>query len=325
MTNRSALLESTGILRIVDRPMPAPAARQVVVQIEAVGICGSDSHYYDHGRIGSYVVTAPLVLGHEAAGTVVAVGASVTDRSVGQRVAVEPGVPCRRCTQCLAGRYNLCADLTFLATPPVDGALTQYLAIDAAFTHAVPDGMPLELAALVEPVSVGVWAAHRAGITAGDRVLVTGAGAVGLLAAQVARAFGAVHVACSDLSPFRLAVAEKLGFTSVDASTTPAGPFDVLLECSGSQAALSAGMAALDRQGRAVLVGMGATTMSIDLPLVQGRELVIIGSFRYANTYALALQLIADGRVDVNSIVTHRLSLDESERALTMGRRDPTR
>ncbi len=322
MGNRSALLESTGVVRIVDLPMPEAGPHQVIVQIEAVGICGSDCHYYDHGRIGPYVVTAPLVLGHEAAGTVTAVGAGVTDRVVGHHVAIEPGVPCRHCAQCLSGRYNLCPDVEFLATPPIHGALTQYLAVDAGFTHVVPDGMSLDRAAMAEPVSVGVWAARRAGITAGDRVLVTGAGPVGLLAAQVARAFGAVQVACSDVSPFRLGIAEKLGLTALDASAPLAGSFDVLLECSGSQAALTAGLSVLDRQGRAALVGMGAETVAINLPLVQDRELTITGSFRYANTYPLALQLIADGHVDVDTIVTHRLPLDQSDDALTIGRRD---
>lgn len=164
MTNRSAVLTTARRLEVLDRPDPEPAAGQVVVEVGAVGICGSDVHYYEHGRIGPFVVEQPMVIGHEAAGTVVAVAADVTGRQIGDRVALEPGVPCRRCRQCLSGRYNLCPDVVFFATPPVDGAISRRVAIDAGFAHLVPDGLGLEQAAMAEPVSVGVWAARRAGL-----------------------------------------------------------------------------------------------------------------------------------------------------------------
>ena len=323
MQNRSAVLNAAASLEVLERPVPEPGRHQVLVQVQAVGICGSDVHYYEHGRIGPYVVDHPMVIGHEAAGFIVAIGDGVRNRSVGESVALEPGVPCRQCDQCLAGRYNLCPDVVFFATPPVDGAISQLVAIDANFAHPVPDGLSHEQAAMAEPVSVGVWAARKAGISPGDRVLVTGAGPIGLLAAQVARAFGGVDVTVTDVSEFRLAVTRQLGLTAHRATDPLQQEYDVLLECSGVQPALTAGMRAIARAGRVVLVGMGADTVSIDVPLVQGREITLTGTFRYANTYPLALRLIAAGLVKVDEVITHRFAIDQTEAALTIGRRDP--
>lgn len=321
--NRSAVLTGRGSLSIRDRTRPVPAPGQVLVRVEAVGICGSDVHYYDHGRIGPYVVESPVVVGHEAAGTVVEVGPDVDPARVGDLVALEPGVPDRTCPQCLAGRYNLCPDVRFFATPPVDGAIAEFVAHDAAFAHTAPAGLDAEQAAMAEPVSVGVWAARRSGIGPGDRVLVTGAGPIGLFAAQVARAFGASGVLVTDVSEFRLGVARDLGFSTVTAGEPLGGEFDVLLECSGAAPAWAAGVAALAPAARAVLVGMGADEVALPVPLVQTRELTITGIFRYANTYPTALSLIASGVVDVRTLITHRFPLSATEQALTLGRRDP--
>lgn len=323
MQNLSAVLTAASSLQIVERPVPVLDSHQVLVEVHAVGICGSDVHYYEHGRIGPYVVEQPMVIGHEAAGVVVATGAAVTDRAVGDRVALEPGVPCRRCAQCLAGRYNLCPHVSFFATPPVDGAICRVVAIDADFAHPVPGDLTFEEAAMAEPVSVGIWAAQKAQISAGDRVLVTGAGPVGLFAAQVARAFGGVDVTVSDVSEFRLATAQRLGLAAHRSGEPFAQEYDVVIECSGAQAAVTAGMSALSRAGRIVLVGMGADSITIDVPLLQGREICLTGTFRYANTYPLALELIASGAVRVDEVVTHRFDLEHTEDALTVGRRDP--
>lgn len=323
MNNPSAVLYATHDLRIEDRPIPEPGPHEVLVNIRAVGICGSDVHYYDHGRIGPYVVEHPMVVGHESAGVIVAVGGEVDPARIGETVALEPGVPCRRCEQCLAGRYNLCPDVVFFATPPVDGSIAAYVTIDECFAHRAPDGLTFEQAAMAEPVSVGVWAARKAGITAGDRVLVTGAGPIGLYAAQVARALGAAAVTVTDLSDFRLAAARALGLDAERADAPLDSTFTVLLECSGAAPALTGGMRRLDRAGRVVLIGMGADTVPIDVPLVQGRELTITGVFRYANTYPTALALIAAGTVDATAVITHRFDLEHTEDALTLARRDP--
>ncbi|MDX6504978.1 MAG: L-iditol 2-dehydrogenase, partial [Gaiellaceae bacterium] len=213
--NTVAVLYEPGDVRIEQRPVPAPADREVLVEVRTVGVCGSDVHYYEHGRIGSYVVERPLVLGHEVAGVVVERGARAQRHPVGQRVALEPGVPCGSCEECRLGRYNLCTDVRFFATPPVDGAFADFVTIHEDFAFALPDGMSDDVGALMEPLSVGIWACRKAGVTAGDRVLVTGAGPIGLLAMQVAKAFGATDVAISDVNEHRLAVAERMGATRI--------------------------------------------------------------------------------------------------------------
>ena len=292
MTNRSAVLHSPRDLTIEDRPLPEPGPGEVLVRVAAVGICGSDVHYYEHGRIGPYVVESPMVIGHEASGEITEVGAGVSEDRIGELVALEPGVPCRNCATCLSGHYNLCPDVVFFATPPVDGAICEYVTLAAAFAHPAPEELDHDHAAMAEPVSVGVWACRRAGVQAGDRVLVTGAGPIGLLTAQVARAFGARSVTVTDMNPNRVATASQLRLDGRLASQPLEEEYDVLLECSGAPAALNAGMKAMARTGRVVLVGMGADDVSINVPLVQGRELTITGTFRYANTYPLALELI---------------------------------
>jgi L-iditol 2-dehydrogenase len=304
----------------------------VLVRVRAVGVCGSDTHYYDHGRIGRFVVESPLVLGHESAGVVEAVGEQVDPARVGQRVSIEPGVPCLRCAQCLAGRYNLCPDMVFHATPPVDGTLAELVVIHDAFAHPVPDAVSDEAAALLEPLSVGIWACRKGGVGPGSRVLVTGAGPVGIVAAQVARASGAAEVVVADVNPHRLAAAAELGATrTVDTTETSleqacAGrPVpQVLLECSGHPGATADGIRVLAPAGTAVLVGMGGDELALPLSVVQERELTVTGTFRYANTWPTAIALAASGQVDLDALVTGRFTLADTEQALTAARRDPT-
>lgn len=324
MKNRAAVLVRPGEIAIEQRPVPAPAAREVLVEVASVGVCGSDVHWYEHGRIGDLVVRSPLVLGHECAGRVVAVGGGVTKHAIGDRVCLEPGVPCGRCRECRAGRYNLCADVAFFATPPVDGAFADFVTIHEDFAFALPDGMSDDVGALMEPLSVGIWACRKAGITAGDRVLVTGAGPIGLLAMQVARACGAADVAVSDVNAHRLAVAERLGATRVlHAGQDAPGEVDALLECSGHPGAVVAGIEALRPAGTAVLVGMGPQpTAEIPLSVIQNRELWLTGTFRYANTYPAAIELAASGRVDVAALITGHYGLEDTETALLAGRDD---
>ncbi len=323
MQNPSAVLYGARDLRIEDRPVPTPGPGDVLVEIAAVGICGSDMHYFEHGRIGPYVVSAPMIVGHESAGTIVAAGTGVDAERVGELVALEPGVPCGRCAQCRRGDYNLCPFVSFFATPPVDGSISRFVTIEAGFAHPAPPGLSAEQAAMAEPVSVGIWAARKVGLTGGDRVLVTGAGPVGLLAAQVARALGAQVPVITDTSPARLEHAARLGLRTARAGAALDEEFDVLLECSGAQPALTAGLRSLAPRGRAALVGMGSDTVSLEVPLVQGRELTVTGVFRYAHTYPFALQLISSGAVDVDSVITHRFALEDTEGALTVARTDP--
>jgi L-iditol 2-dehydrogenase len=325
VSNLAAVLHEPGDIRIEERPMPEPGPREVLVEVTSVGVCGSDVHYYEHGRIGSHVVRAPLVLGHESAGRVVALGEGASKHAEGARVTLEPGVPCGRCRECRAGRYNLCPDVVFFGTPPVDGAFARYVTIHEDFAFALPDSLSDDVGALMEPLSVGIWACRKAGVSAGDRVLVTGAGPIGLLAMQVALAFGATQVEISDVNERRLELARRTGATrALRAGKDEPAEADALIECSGHPAALQAGIAALRPAGTAVLVGMGpGESGEVPLALIQSREIWVTGTFRYANTYPTAIALAATGRVDLDAIITGHFGLEDTETALRAGRDDP--
>jgi L-iditol 2-dehydrogenase len=256
----------------------------------------------------------------------VALGEGASKHAEGDRVTLEPGVPCGRCRECRAGRYNLCPDVVFFGTPPVDGAFARYVTIHEDFAFALPDTLSDDVGALMEPLSVGIWACRKAGVGAGDRVLVTGAGPIGLLAMQVALAFGATQVEISDVNEGRLELATRTGATrALHAGKDEPSEADALIECSGHPTALQAGIAALRPAGTAVLVGMGpGESGEVPLALIQGREIWVTGTFRYANTYPTAIALAATGRVDLDAIITGHFGLDETETALRAGRDDPT-
>lgn len=323
MTNHAAVMPELGRIEIQAVAEPDPGPREAVVQIEAVGVCGSDTAYYTVGRIGDYVVDGPIILGHECAGKVIAVGTDVTQVKVGDRVAIEPGTPCRDCRDCMAGRYHLCPDLVFFATPPYDGSLVQRMAIDERQLFVMPDSMSYEEGAMCEPLSVGIWACKRASLEPGDRVLVTGAGPVGLLAAQVARAFGASSVTVADVAEFRLDMARELGFEVERAGEGTDNDFDVLLECSGAPTALADGLWRLRTNGRAAMVGMPKQDVSLALSRLNVNELTVGLVNRYAHTWPIAIELVSSGRVDVASLVTHRFPLDETADALMLGKNVP--
>src|ERR687895_696219 len=327
--NRAAVLYAPGDLRVEERPVPEPGRREVCVEIAAVGVCGSDVHYYEHGRIGPFVVREPLILGHESAGREAALGSEVTRHAVGDRVALEPGVPCGRCRECRAGRYNLCRDVRFFATPPVDGAFADYVTIHEDFAFALPDALSDNAGALMEPLSVGIWACRKAGVTAGDHVLVTGAGPIGLLAMQVAFAQGATEVTVTDIAGERLQIVRRLGATrALNVAEDPLEETgleaDVLIECSGNERALGDGIRCVRPAGVAVVVGMGPNEeTSVPLAFIQTSEITLTGTFRYANTYPTAIDLAATGKVDLDAMVTSHYGLAETEEALQASGKDP--
>lgn len=324
---RVSVLSAPGEIHVERRPVPRPGPHDVLVRIASVGVCGSDTHYFEHGRIGSFVVEQPLVLGHEPSGTVVAVGSEVTDRHPGQRVSLEPGVPSAFSPETLGGHYNLDPAVRFFATPPVDGVFSEYAVHPAAFAHPVPDSVSDDAAALLEPLSVAVSAVRAANVTLGDRVLVSGAGPVGLLVARCARLAGAVAVVVTDTREDRLRVAEAYGATDTfavasappDSDPFPGSGYTALVDASGAEAAILAGMRRLAPRGRIVLVGMGSDTLPVPVPLLQERELQLTGIFRYANTWPTAIALAASGDVNLDALVTSRHTLDEVPVALTAG------
>lgn len=328
MQNKAAVMHDTRDVRIEERPVPQPGPHEVLVEIKAVGVCGSDVHYYEEGRIGDFVVREPLILGHESAGVIVDLGEKVTKHTTGERVTLEPGVPDMVCYECRAGRYNLCPNVRFFATPPIDGAFTNYVTIHEDFAFRLPDNLSDEVGALMEPLSVGIWACWKGEVTAGDRVLVTGAGPIGLLAMQVALALGAAEVTVTDVSPQRLELAGKTGATRAinvsEESLEQAGvEANVLLECSGNQQALNDGIRRLQPAGKAIVVGMGPDEISVPLGYMQPREITLTGTFRYANTYPAAIGLVANGQVDLGTIITSHYGLQDTEEALQASKKDP--
>ncbi|NMD57309.1 MULTISPECIES: NAD(P)-dependent alcohol dehydrogenase [Tsukamurella] len=321
---RASVLYPGGRMTLETRPVPRPDPGDVLIEVAAVGVCGSDTHYLRHGRIGAFVVEAPLVLGHEASGRIVAVGPGVPAARIGERVSIEPQRPDPHSAESLRGEYNLCPAMRFYATPPVDGALAEYVTIGSAFAHAIPDTVSDEAAALFEPLSVGIAALRKAAVGLGGSVLVAGAGPIGLLCAQVARASGLTRIVVTDPDPARRRAAERFGATiaAVPGEATVGTGFDAFIDASGAPPAIRAGIPAVRPGGRIVLVGMGADDLALPVSLIQSRELVLTGVFRYANTWPAAIALAAAGRVDLDGMVTGRFALEDAEAALNADR-DP--
>ncbi|QCC49082.1 NAD(P)-dependent alcohol dehydrogenase [Halobellus limi] len=324
---RTAVLVEPTEFELQDRERPTPGPDDVLVAIRDVGICGSDIHYYEHGRIGDYVVEEPLVLGHESAGEVVEVGENVSGLEAGDRVALEPGVPCRRCGHCKRGEYHLCESVEFMATPPHDGAFAEYVSWPADFAYRLPETVSTVEGALCEPLSVGLHAAQRGNVGTGDTVLVTGAGPIGLTVAEAVRAAGATDVLITDVVPEKLAFARERGVdraidvretdlaTAVDEYTDGVGA-DVVVEASGAEPSIRSTLEGVRRGGTVVLVGLSEEAeVPFDVLEVIDNEIDVHGSFRYANTYPAAIDLLADGVVDVEGMVDFRSSLEDVDDA----------
>ncbi|KAI9277406.1 chaperonin 10-like protein [Sporodiniella umbellata] len=310
---------------------------EVIVNIQATGICGSDVHYWTHGRIGHFVVEAPMVLGHESAGVIASVGEGVKDLKVGDRVALEPGVPCRLCEMCKTGVYNLCPDMAFAATPPFDGTLCDYYRHAADFCYKLPDSVSLEEGALIEPLSVGIHAARRGRVKLGDRVFVFGAGPVGLLTAAAAKAAGASHVTIADRDPVRLDFAKSYcadatvhltksrpidqdsnAFAKQEAADmlqSGLEPVQIVFDCTGAEICVQMAVYLVKNSGAIVLVGMGASVQSISVADVSAREVDVKGVMRYCHTYPTAIEMLSSGKIDLKKLITHRYPFKDALQA----------
>ena len=293
---------------------------QLRIAPHTVGICGSDVHYYTHGRLGRYVVEAPMILGHEASGIVAEVGEGVEGFAVGDRVAMEPGVPDTSSRAALAGTYNVDPAVSFWATPPVNGCLVEEVIHPAAFTYHLPEHISFAEGALMEPLAVGMHAATKARIRPGDTVAVSGAGTIGLLTASAALAGGASRVMISDVSPVKLQIASCIpGAMPVDLherrlldvvnEQTAGWGADVVFECSGHPSAY-ADLWRIGAPGnRTVIVGIPVDPVSIDITEVQARETTIENVFRYANVYQRAIDLVAAGRISLAPFITETFDM----------------
>ncbi|MDH7803270.1 MULTISPECIES: NAD(P)-dependent alcohol dehydrogenase [unclassified Rhizobium] len=321
---KALVLERKGELAIRDIDLPDQVGSgDVKIAIHTVGVCGSDVHYYTHGAIGSFVVREPMVLGHEAAGTVIEVGADVKTLRVGDRVCMEPGVPNMASRASKLGIYNVDPDVRFWATPPIHGVLTPEVVHPAAFTYKLPDNVSFAEGAMIEPFAVGMQAATRARIVPGDVAVVIGCGPIGIMTAIAALAGGCSRVIISDLSAAKLNIAAQYaGITPVNITetslqqavmaATDGWGADIVFEASGSPKAYH-GIFDLIRPGGAlVVVGLPVEPVAFDIPASIFKEARIETVFRYANNFDRAVNLIASGKVDLKPLITETYTFANS-------------
>jgi L-idonate 5-dehydrogenase len=318
-------------LRLEERDAGEIGPGQVLVRVGMGGICGSDLHYFHDGGFGTVRIKEPLILGHEVAGTVAAVAADVTNVKVGDRVAVNPSRPCTACKFCLEGLPNQCLEMRFFGSamrmPHVQGAFRNMLLCQAEQCHKVADGVPLTLAALAEPFSVGLHGVSRAGPLLGKRVLVSGCGPIGVLAIAAARLHGAAQIVATDVVDEPLAIASRVGADQtinvatdsgwVSRYSPDKGTFDVLLECSGNQRALRDGLEVMRPRGVIVQLGLGGD-VSISQNTIVAKELSICGSFRFHAEFALAVQIINQRRIDFTPVITRSFPMQEANDAFAL-------
>ncbi|MEM9221356.1 MAG: NAD(P)-dependent alcohol dehydrogenase [Pseudomonadota bacterium] len=321
---RAVVLERVREIAIREIELPSePGPDDVLIKTVTVGVCGSDVHYYTHGRIGPFVVEAPMVLGHEASGIVERAGSNVTHLKPGDRVCMEPGIPDPTSKASKLGIYNVDPAVKFWATPPIHGCLAPQVVHPAAFTYKLPEEVSFQEGAVVEPLAIGVQAATRARIQPGDVAVVTGAGPIGIVVALAALAGGCSKVIISDVTPPKLAIAGRyanivpVNITETDLKdvvmdATSGWGADVVFEASGAPPVFQ-GLFDLARPGGAVvLVGMPVDPVPIDIVAAQARELRIETVFRYANVFERALNLIASGVIDVKPLITGTYAFEDS-------------
>ncbi len=318
-------------LRVDEQDAGEIGPGQVLVRVGMGGICGSDLHYFHQGGFGAIRLQEPMVLGHEVAGTVAAAAPDVTSIKVGDRVAVNPSRPCAVCKFCLEGLPNQCLDMRFYGSamrmPHIHGAFRDALVCDAKQCHWVADGVPLSLAALAEPFSVGLHGVSRAGPLLGKRVLVSGCGPIGVLAIAAARLHGAAEIVATDVVDEPLLIARKMGADQViNAAQDQAwvahnakdkGSFDVMLECSGNQRALRDGLEVMRPRGVVVQLGLGGD-VTMPQNLVVAKELSICGSFRFHAEFALAVKIINEKRLDFSPVITHAFPIQDAVAAFEL-------
>jgi L-idonate 5-dehydrogenase len=322
---RSIVIHAAKDLRIEDTDPGAAGPGQVEIAIEAGGICGSDLHYYNHGGFGAIRLREPMILGHEVAGTIKALGSGVTGFTIGERVAVSPSRPCNACDYCLKGQQNHCLNMRFYGSampmPHIQGAFRQRLVAESWQCHKVADDVSINEAAFAEPFAVTLHAVNRAGSLLGKRVLVTGCGPIGALCILAARAHGAAQIVATDVMDAVLAKAADIGADrtinvatdgdKLAAYSANKGYFDVMFEASGNERAVRSGLEVLKPRGILMQLGLGGD-VSIPQNLVVAKEIAMRGTFRFHEEFALAVDLINRRRVDVKPLLTGIFDLDDA-------------
>lgn len=323
-----AVMLGTGKMGFEERDIPKAKDDEVLVKLEYVGICGSDLHYYETGAIGDYVVEPPFVLGHEPGGTVVEVGKNVKHLKVGDRVALEPGKTCGHCEFCKTGRYNLCPDVVFFATPPVDGVFQEYVAHEADLCYKLPDNVSTLEGALIEPLAVGFHATIQGDAHLGQRAVVMGAGCIGLVSMMALKARGVSEVYVVDIMEKRLEKALELGAAGVINGAeedvlervkelTDGAGMDLVIETAGTEITTRQAIHMAKKGSNIVLVGYSKSgEMTLPMSLVLDKELTFKTVFRYRHIYPMAIDAVAAGKVNLKGIVTDVFGLDEVQKAI---------
>jgi len=312
---KAVRLYGPGDMRLVEIDKPTPGPGEALVQVKAVGICASDVHYYREGRIGDAVVTEPIIMGHEFAGVVAELGPGVEGLRVGDRVAVEPAIPCGECELCRAGEINICLGIKFCGTPPYDGALREYIAWPAELCVPVPESMSFAEIAMLEPLAIGVYGVEMVEPVQGRSVGILGAGAIGLSLLQAAKAAGCGKTAVTDLIPERLELARKLGADEAFDANAPEivkkvvggslGP-DIVFEAAGVNEAVVQATEMVRPGGTAVLGGIpDDDVLCVSASVVRRKGLTIKMIRRSRNTLHRALELVKRGEADASSLATH--------------------
>ena len=331
---RAFVLHKVDDLRMDRVEMPAIKSDQALVKIKAVGICGSDIHYYRHGRIGPFILKKPMILGHECAGEVVQVGSEVTNLKAGDRVVIEPGVPCRKCWYCRNGRYNKCAQVVFMATPPYDGSLVEYIAHPSDYLFKMPDSMSFQEGSLAEPLSVGIHAVRRSGLYPAASVAILGAGPIGLVTLEMVKAVGAGPVIMVDVVPSRLSLAKKMGATHVInakeenvvekiRALTGGEGVHFVFETAGASATTRQTVQVAREGGTAVLIGL-TPELEIPMPMVDfiAKEVNLVSIFRYCNVFEEAVTLMAHNRINVKPMMTHQFPFERTVEAFEVAEKE---
>ncbi len=325
---KTAVMLGIGKMGFEERQIPKVKDNEVLVKLEYVGICGSDLHYYETGAIGNYVVKPPFVLGHEPGGIVVEVGKSVKNLKVGDKVALEPGKTCGHCEFCKSGKYNLCPDVVFFATPPVDGVFQEYVAHEADLCFKLPENVSTLEGALIEPLAVGFHAAIQGEAKIGQTAVVMGAGCIGLVSMMALKAMGVSKVYVVDIMEKRLEKALELGADGVingrekDAlaevmELTDGKGCDLVIETAGTEITTIQAIRMAKKGTNIVLVGYSKTgEMTLPMSLVLDKELTFKTVFRYRHIYPLAIEAVASGKVNLKGIVTDIFKLDEVQKAM---------
>ena len=327
-TMKVAVMNGVGQMGYTERPIPTPKDDEVLVKLEYVGICGSDLHYYETGAIGSYVVEPPFVLGHEPGGVVVEVGKNVKHLKVGDKVALEPGKTCGQCEFCKTGRYNLCPDVIFFATPPVDGVFQEYVAHEAGLCFKLPENVSTMEGALIEPLAVGFHAANLGDAHIGQTAVVFGAGCIGLVSMMALKAKGVSRVYVVDIMAKRLQKALELGADGVingaerDAveavlELTGGAGCDLIVETAGTQITTRQAIHMAKKGSTIVLVGYSKSgEMTLPMSLSLDKELTFKTVFRYRHVYPMAIDAVAAGKINLKGIVTDVFELDDIQNAM---------